>query len=181
MQIETVLLYERTLGSLVRSTTSAFGNSRESKANLIQINDIKFIPSIEQGILHIKSSVVGEQFHNYEVDIVMQGITFSDNPEEISGDMYKLVLTPETDYYVDYTSNSNNDVEIRCTCNDYRWRFAYYNGIDGSLYGELPPPYAGDSNSQPVNPTKSPGVCKHVMKVVNELEKEEFFRKSFGM
>jgi hypothetical protein len=54
-------------------------------------------------------------------------------------------------------------IMVRCDCHDFRWRFAYYDKVNGALYGATPPPYTPVSNRGPVNPRHLPGVCKHTM------------------
>lgn len=67
-------------------------------------------------------------------------------------------------------SMGSDPVKVRCDCHDFRWRFAYYNKKNDSLYGAEPPPYKRVTNRPPVNPKKLPGMCKHLLNVVKHMK-----------
>lgn len=184
------VLLERSFSSLSTSTRSSFGNSRERDANTVQVRNLQYTPSIQQGVLRVTSetfsSVTGDG--PYQTVMELTGLQFIDEStynaimsgEDNSSnrnDVYAFTATDGSNYYILYTSGSSTDAKVNCTCKDFRWRFAYYNAGDGSLAGEPPEPYVSKTNRPPVNPDKSPGLCKHLLKLKKELEREEIFRK----
>lgn len=89
------------------------------------------------------------------------------------------IVEPGTEGSVDVkmTNNikpisSNSECQYTCNCLDYRWTFAYYNDLTNNLAGNPPPPYQAQPGSKPRNPTRTPGLCKHLLKMVEFLESE---------
>jgi hypothetical protein len=71
----------------------------------------------------------------------------------------------EKQYHV---SPREYDVLVRCDCNDFHWRFNYYNHLESSLQGAVRKEYKG--SGVPANPLEMPGMCKHLMKMMEELK-----------
>lgn len=66
-----------------------------------------------------------------------------------------------------------SDVKVRCTCLDYRFRFADINDGENALLGNRPPPYVRKTDTRPpANPSNSPGMCKHLHTFMDYLESE---------
>lgn len=184
-----LLLLERTMNSLVSVTASSFGGGRQQRANQVQLRNVKFTPAIQQGILRIECETFTSSAGDgpYQTIIQLEGVEFIDDSrynflqgaEARDSAKYNTHMFTATDgntYYASYDRVTSLDVKVRCTCKDFRWRFAYYNSGDDSLYGNPPPPYISQTDRPPANPSNTPGVCKHLMKLKKELEKEEFFR-----
>jgi hypothetical protein len=73
--------------------------------------------------------------------------------------------------YLQKISPTTHIAKYRCDCQDYRWRFAYYNDAKAdALYGVKPPPYKKKTQRPPVNPQGIPGACKHLMNVFIALK-----------
>ncbi|MNC44883.1 hypothetical protein D3C75_938080 [compost metagenome] len=53
------------------------------------------------------------------------------------------------------------------------------NSADGSLFGNRPPIYrpVPDSGRGAANPSKTPGICKHIKSLMDELESGGLFNK----
>lgn len=182
-----LLLYERTMNSLASVTAANFGADRQQNANKVQIRNVQYIPAIQQGILRIECETFSRSSNVYKTVIRLNGVEFIDdsrynflqNSEEENSDKYNIFQFTGSDgsqYYASYDRSNSLDVQVGCTCQDFRWRFAYYNSGDGSLVGDPPDPYVRKTDRPPVNPNKTPGVCKHLMRLKKELEREEFFR-----
>ena len=71
-------------------------------------------------------------------------------------------------------SLENNDVLLRCNCNDFKCRFNFYDHIDKSLYGNKRKKYE-NLGGAPANPMKLPGMCKHIMKTAQALKDAGLF------
>lgn len=73
----------------------------------------------------------------------------------------------------------DSEIRVWCSCSDYYWTFQYYNcDNDVDSYGKYPQSYTPKTKlgfealkkKQPLrNPSKSPGMCKHVMLLLATL------------
>lgn len=74
-------------------------------------------------------------------------------------------------WYYELPTTGNNPVQVRCSCPDYRFRFAWYNKQQGAMYGRDFTKYqkVAGSNRGPANPLKTPGVCSHIANFVEKL------------
>ena len=72
-----------------------------------------------------------------------------------------------------------SEIQVWCSCSDYYWTFQYYNcDNDVDSYGKYPERYTPKTKrgfeamrkNQPLrNPTKNPGMCKHLMLLLATL------------
>ena len=182
-----LILLERTMNSLVSVTSANFGGGRRQRANQVQIRNIQYTPSIQQGILRIECETFSGGQNKYKTVIQLENVEFIDDSrfnflqgaearDSAKYNTHQFVATDGSTYYASYDRVKSLDVKVSCNCKDFRWRFAYYNSGDDSLYGNPPDPYVSQTDRPPANPSKTPGVCKHLIKLKNELEREEFFR-----
>lgn len=89
-----------------------------------------------------------------------------------------FTATNGQEYHCSQIVLANNNVKVRCNCLDFYYRFAFYNKTDGSLFGRSPRPYIRKTNTRPpANPDKVPGVCKHVIKLLQALEHAKLIRR----
>jgi hypothetical protein len=65
--------------------------------------------------------------------------------------------------------NLKKEVVLRCECNDFKWRFNFEDHRDRSLYGRVRKKYEAKINPGSSNPLEMPGMCKHLIKLVNSL------------
>jgi hypothetical protein len=63
-------------------------------------------------------------------------------------------------------------VKVNCDCADYQYRFAHYNIQNKCHIGPPPAPYTKTTDRPPVNPMRVPGMCKHLLKIIENLQKE---------
>jgi hypothetical protein len=181
MQIDNVLnLFERSMSSLISTTKSTFGADREQDSQRVQVKNVEYIPMAEQGMLEIKANTYSEAGSTkpYQTIIVIDNLDYIPEEEyneaQNTGENVFELSSNGTSFYIRYSAKP--DVKVRCTCEDFRWRFSPYNYSDNSLYGEPPGSYVKKTDRPPVNPAKTPGACKHIIKLKNELERENFFR-----
>lgn len=178
MKLESIFLAERSMSSLVNVTKSSFGSDRETDSNAVQVKDIQYIPLAEQGIVEIRAKTFsGPNSNEYQTILVIEGVEYIDEGEfenSPSNTVFEIVSDSGNSFYIK-NNQAGKDVKVRCTCEDFRWRFSPYNYSDQSLYGEPPEAYAKKTDRPSVNPSNTPGVCKHLIKLKKELEKEDFF------
>jgi hypothetical protein len=73
---------------------------------------------------------------------------------------------------------TNNIVRVRCDCLDFYYRFAPWNFSNDDIYGPKPKPYVRRTNHYPpANPSRSPGICKHVMKLTQAVQEAGIVRR----
>lgn len=82
------------------------------------------------------------------------------------------------DYHIQPIDLSDNIVRVRCDCLDFYFRFAPWDFSNDDLFGPKPKPYVRKTTHYPpVNPTRSPGICKHVMKLVLALRDKNLLKR----
>lgn len=169
----TDLLLETSIEQLVKQSERAFPNTtkRQHATDTTAVVSIEMIPQKDK--LLIKGQVRGSQNKIYDVIVQFQQIKY--NPP---GDQDKVsFVANEQTYTIAPIAIQQNNCKVRCTCLDFRFRFAVHNFSDNSLYGAKPAAYHAKSRSNrgPANPTHTPGVCKHIMTFVDELHDANLF------
>ena len=72
-------------------------------------------------------------------------------------------------------SLSDNDIKVFCSCTNYRFRFDQANRSNGAGTGPAFPNYVRKTNRAPNNPQGLPGVCSHIIELVEYLSENDFF------
>lgn len=166
------LLLETTLNQLISQTDSGFDTDRRLNAtDTTSVVNIDLVPA--RGKLTAKGAVRGSENKVYQVLIQFQQVKY--NPPA-NRDRVTFVATEQT-YAISPIDVGNSNVKVRCQCLDFRFRFAMINSADGSLFGNRPPIYrpVPDSGRPAANPSKSPGICKHIKSLMDELESGGLF------
>lgn len=164
-----MLMLEMTLYQLDRSTVNTFGPEREVRANRVQIEKVAFTPA--QGRLgtelNVTANIRGTTGNRYVSTIVFQKV----KTEEADGPTNVTVkATTGNDVHLQNVSLNSSNVQVRCTCLDFYFRFALWNLKHKSLHGDPPDPYVKTTDRPPVNPQQKPGVCKHLYKLIQNLK-----------
>jgi len=84
--------------------------------------------------------------------------------------LVQFVASDGHDYVLERISLAENDVNVRCTCKDFQWRFNYFDHLDHSLYGKKRKKYEAIHRPGSANPNEAAGVCKHIMALVEHLK-----------
>lgn len=166
------LLLETTLNQLISSTDSGFDTDRRlSATDTTSVVNIDLVPA--RGKLTAKGDVRGSQNKVYQVLIQFQAVKY--NPPA-NADRVTFVASEQT-YAISPIDVGNSNVKVRCQCLDFRFRFAMINSADGSLFGNRPPIYrpVPGSGRGAANPSKTPGICKHIKSLMDELESGGLF------
>jgi hypothetical protein len=159
---------ESSYNTLFQSAVDAFPNTtmRQHATGPIKINNIRFLPFIGLKTLLLRSEATNEDRH-YKPTLLFKKVQYGEGPFT-----FKASDNGE-EYTMQKLSLNDHDVLLRCECGDYFWRFHFYNWRDRSLWGHNRKPY--DGMGAPVNPTESPGACKHIMAFVNNLKNYGIF------
>ena len=173
IDIEELLIERNTTHQLTSNTNVFFGQDRKQDANTVQLQKVQYVPSVEQGILVVKAETRTDD-KTYETTIQFANVRYmgpgKDDPYAVSlplGDGEIKVMPLKL---------SQNYVEVHCECMDFYWRFAMHNAKNQSLLGEPPKPYVKKTDRKPNNPSRVPGSCKHLMKLVDQLKAEKLLK-----
>lgn len=169
-------LAETTYADLERNTLNTMpGGSRQERVASVQIQNLELVPY--EGALGVNSQVnsinSGSKYQPQMIFLDVNYINVDDEEvENLENDPRYVTFTAADgkDYTIEPIHLSRNNVKVRCTCLDFRWRFAMYNDKDGSLFGNGPGLYQKKTQRQPNNPQQVPGVCKHLLKLAAELK-----------
>lgn len=166
-------LLEASLEQLVNQAERAFPDTsrRQHATDTTSVVNIEMIP--QKNNLLVKGQVRGSQNKIYDIIVQFQQVKY--NPPE--GEDKVTFVSNEQTYAIAPIALAQNNCKVRCNCLDFRFRFAINNFSDGSLYGSKPRAYQPKPGSKrgPANPTRSPGVCKHIMTFVDELHQANLF------
>jgi hypothetical protein len=139
---------------------------RQHVIDAIKISEIKFIPYLGMKTLYIKCLATNEE-RQYHPMILFKGVNYRDRK---SSSVIPLKVNEAETRYVEIFDRSETQVLVRCDCKDFRWRFSYTDWNDRSLYGNKHKKYEANGRGNPANPKELPGTCKHIMKMMNELQ-----------
>ena len=156
-------LNESNLNDLYNSTVDAFPQTtlRQHAVQPIKITQLSIIPFKGMKTIYFKGLAQNEG-RRYNTVILFKNVDY-DSPNSISivaddGNTYRLSkLSPV------------NEVNLRCDCGDFRWRWNFTDWEDGSLYGKKRRKYESLGIGPPANPKEMPGMCKHLIALTTSL------------
>lgn len=163
MQNETNLndLYDFTVEAFPRTTKRQFATSP------IKITKLTWTPFVGMKTLFIKA-IAQNEGREYNPIILFKKVVF-DAPDGIS-----ITASDGLEYHLQPIAD--NDVLVRCNCGDHFWRFRHYNYLDKSLYGSDRKPYEAKFYPGSANPLKLPGLCKHILKLIEVLKQAHLIK-----
>lgn len=71
-------------------------------------------------------------------------------------------------------SLSRNEIKVFCSCDSFRFTFSEPNRLRNAKTGPSFPGFVRKTNRVSRNPNQQPGLCKHLITVVEELVNEGF-------
>lgn len=178
---EETLEERSTYQNLERRTIGAFPRTRKRQhaTHPIQIVRTDFTPYIGTRNLLVRGQARSGTYQNvfYKPMLFFNEVEFQ-KEEEKTNDAVTLKASDNNDYYMLPIDLSQNVVRVRCDCLDFYFRFAPWNFSNDDLFGPKPKPYVRKTTTHPpVNPTRSPGICKHVMKLVLALRDARMLKR----
>lgn len=166
-----LILEDSSTGQLTSNTNVFFGTGRKQRSSQVQLARVQYIPAGD-GILTVKADARSSG-KNYETTIQFAGVNYV-----TPGKQHSVALeVPGQEISIMPLRAMRNNVEVRCTCMDFYWRFAMYNSKDDSLLGEPPAPYVKKTKREPNNPSQVPGVCKHLQKLADHLSMQNLLKR----
>lgn len=163
-------LMETTYNQL-RSATDQFiptTKKRQHATGPVHVVKMEYIPYVNTTDLMVKSEVnsagSGKRYHP---QILFLSATFeeTDEPDNVTFTDYS-----GKERHMEPVDLNRSNCKVRCDCLDFYYRFAAVNFNTDALYGNPPPPYRKKTTRPDANPMKTPGVCKHVIKTIEELK-----------
>lgn len=167
-QIKRDRLDETTYTDLEQSTVSTFPDTdkRQNVVNQVNVSKIEFTPFLPNRNLLITARA-SSGARQYKPQVLFSQVEFQD---EDTPDNVTIRATTNQDVNLLPIDLSENNCKVKCDCLDFYHRFSQFNYTDDSLYGDKPPTYRRKTDTRPAaNPEQTPGLCKHLMKVVLEL------------
>jgi hypothetical protein len=154
---------ESSLVDLYQSAVAAFPRTtrRQYATDTIHITNLHWTPFVGMKTLFVKGLAQNEG-KEYTPIILLKNVQYI--TEGIT-----IVASDGREYTFKKLSPTENDVLVRCDCPDFRWRFRYYNYLDHSLQGPKGKKYEAKGMRPPANPMEMPGMCKHLMKLMQGL------------
>jgi hypothetical protein len=164
-------LIESSVEELYKSTVEAFPNTkkRQFATQPIEISNLYLSPYKGMKTLFMRSLAQNEG-REYSPMILFKNVQYDSKSSK------SLKLKTETGSISIDQLSRDQDVVLRCNCNDFKWRFNYTDHLDKSLYGRKARKYEAEFNPGSSNPKKMPGMCKHLIKMVEVLSNSGIIR-----
>lgn len=166
--LQKISLVETTYTDLEQETVSTFPDTdkRQNIVNRVNVSSIQFTAfEANNNLLITARTSSGQQ--QYKTQVLFTQVEYQD---EDTPDNVTIKTTSNQDFNVVPIDLSEKNCKVKCNCLDFYHRFSQFNYTDDSLYGTKPPTYRRKTDTRPsANPEQTPGLCKHIMKVVLEL------------
>jgi len=159
------IFIESSLDDLFRSTVSAYPKTqrRQYATDTINIANIVLRPFLGMRTLFVKALAQNEG-REYSPIIVFKNVQYHQNQ-----DPNLIKITENGNEYFFESLSMDTDVILRCNCQDFYWRFNYYDHVDNSLYGRKRAEYEALIRPGTANPQEMPGMCKHLIKLTDAM------------
>jgi hypothetical protein len=161
-------LNESNIRDLYRSTVNAFPRTRKRQHSVheISLTALNFVPYQGVRTLFVKGSAYNDEKGTaYNPMILFKNVKYHSTREK---NLAEIVASNGRNYFLEKLK-LQQDVVLRCNCQDFYWRFNYEDYKDRSLYGTLRRKYEAKFDPGSTNPLELPGMCKHLIKLAQSL------------
>lgn len=149
--------------------------ARQNLVATVNAQDIKFTPYVDSKTVRVVSNV-SSHGHRYVTSIMFTDVGFEPVINNEPG-VIEFEGTDGETYHMHPVLQVGDDVDVSCTCMDFRFRFANQHFQNGSLDGNPPPRYQRKTDTRPpVNPDNVLGACKHLVATANKLRQMGILR-----
>lgn len=153
-----------TLKLLVDLTKRFDKGKRLADSSTVRIVKIGLEPYVGTKFLRIHS--ITDNNHEQVIDcyaISFDNRATEESPFKVSSGN-KIIYASKIDY-------DTTPVAVICSCNDYRFTFAYWNKnrLNALTYGKLKAYQRKTLDRPSRNPDEIPGLCKHLLRLVHSL------------
>ncbi len=155
------VLTEMSIVDLKRRTETSFDTKKRHKiVNEVSIRNLTYTQVDDDKIRVDSTSTTGNMSYNTQIVLTGVEIVPRDTPNSLDI-LHTSNIMPIQD---------KGECKFRCSCLDYRWTFAHYNNMSKNLHGNPFPPYQATTDRGPRNPLHTPGLCKHLLKLIEVLK-----------
>lgn len=163
-----MLWIESSLNDLYESSKKAFPHTkmREHATDTVRVEHLEWVPFLGVRTLFVKGTVKNEG-KKHESIMLFKGVDYGEEKGRIP-----LIDSSGRTVFLKRLSSKDDEVLVRCSCQDFMYRFNYYNSLDGSLFGRKRAKYEG-KNLWEANPKGLPGACKHLIKMALVLRESK--------
>ena len=169
-------LAESSLALLYNNTVSNFDTPRELRSGRVQVIKKIYVASPTQGIVMVKATTRSSA-KQYDTRMSFEGIEFQKGEEDEGGNTASFQSQDGQEFTIVPAEYNSSEVRVSCSCLDFYYRFSVWNSKDSSLLGNPPPPYVNKTDGgEPRNPNKVPGICKHLMALIDDLKQENIVK-----
>lgn len=165
------MLSESSLSDLYQSIINGFPHTtkRQHSVDEIKVAQLHITPFRNMRTIFFKGLTENKgNGHQYNSIILFKNVIF---PAHETDTMIEIVGNDGNEYAIEPLT-MNQDVRCRCNCKDFRYRMAWYDHLDHSLYNHPPKHYervVPPSGLPPANPNEVPGLCKHILSLERAL------------
>jgi hypothetical protein len=167
------LFEDQTIPQLKQSIERGFPDTkkRQHAVGEVRVVDNRYTPFTSASVLRVDSHVASNSGRRYNQFVDLENVSYDLHSAE--GNV-PVSATDHHEYYIKPVELNTTNVKVFCNCKDYQMRFAFYNIQNNCHIGPPPKQYSkvAGSDRGPVNPLKVPGLCKHLIKVVNILKQD---------
>lgn len=164
------LFEKQTIPQLQQSVITGFPRTkkRQHDVSSVDVDNITYTPfrykSTQRLRVNCNTSTDAGNVHKVIIELRNVECNSVDGVSIPSTDNRSLVVAP--------VALNNTYVGVSCDCPDYIFRFATHNIKNDCHVGPIPPTYIRKTTTKPeANPRKIPGMCKHIMRSVEEIKK----------
>lgn len=160
-------LDERSYSELERNTNNFVppSSKRQHAVAPIQVQQLKLVAAEPSHTLEATGTIKSGA-NTYQSIIFFDGVRYA--PED-TGNNVTFMGADSQEHHMEPIKLNIANAKVRCTCLDFRWRFSMHNQQKDALYGPGPGAYQKKTNRPPNNPQQVPGLCKHLLKLAQEL------------
>lgn len=160
------LWIESSLKDLYDGAVDAFPETvrRQHSTHTVRVDHVDWVPFVGLGTLFVKALVNNEGRKNESI-ILFKKVRYGGE----GAGRVPVAASDGRKVWIERLSYGDTDVLVRCSCADFRWRFAHWDKVGGSLYGRGPRRYEAQVRPGSSNPSEVPGACKHLMKMAKIL------------
>lgn len=163
------LFEDATIPQLTRSIEVGFPDTRKRQhaTNEVRVDQIQYLPLKGNGILRIQSATTSTNGNKHKQFLDLRNVNF-ESGNTATNATFTSKSGEETSVQPIRLNTTN--VGVYCDCEDYNMRFANYNLNNNCHVGPIPPRYVRKTTTRPpANPARVPGMCKHLLKIVQDL------------
>jgi hypothetical protein len=162
--MENIITETSTIHQLKSTVNVFFDTPREKNSRQVEVFNLFFIPYVDNKQLLVKANTRSNN-NTYKTSILFNDVKYVKKDTRYAVE----ILANNDKYYIYSIKKNKSDVLVSCTCLDFYYTFSIWNQKDFSLFGDPPKPYIKKTNRPLRNPYKQPGVCKHILRLSDEL------------